>query len=398
MGSLEGLRELNRSRVIDALRRGGTASRGELMRSTGLSRTTIATIVADLQARGLVVDADGGSGGARGRPAGRLRLDAAAGAVLGIDFDHPHVRVAVADLSSTVLAERTAELDVDNDAAASLDAAVELVDAVLSAAAVNRCRVVGVGMGLPAPIDREAGTVAPSVLPAWAGVRAGAELSERLALPVRVDNDANLGALGELAYGAGRGLADVVYVRIGSGIGAGLVLGGRLYRGATGIAGELGHVQVRPEGSVCRCGNRGCLETVAGSGSVLAVLREAHGPELSFRGLLELVAGGDAGARRVVNDAGLAIGRVLADLCNNLNPAAVVVGGDLSAAGDPLLDGIRAAIDRFAQPGAARAVEVKSGVLGERSEVLGALALVIADTDLVRSADLAALHEEAAIA
>jgi predicted NBD/HSP70 family sugar kinase len=398
LGSLEGLRELNRSRVIDALRRAGTASRGELMRATGLSRTTIATIVADLQARGLVVDADASTAaGARGRPPGRLRLDAGAGAVVGIDFDHPHVRVAVADLSSTVLAERTAELDVDNDAAASLAAAVELVDAVLDDGAVDRCRVVGVGIGLPAPIDRVAGTVAPAVLPAWAGVPVRAELSERLGLAVEVDNDANLGALGELVYGAGRGLSDIVYVRIGSGIGAGLVLDGRLYRGATGIAGELGHVQVRPEGSVCRCGNRGCLETVAGSGPLLAVLREAHGPELTFRGLLDLVAAGNPGARRVVNDAGLAIGRVLADLCNHVNPAAVIVGGDLSAAGDPLLSGIRDAIDRFAQPGAARAVEVKPGVLGERAEVLGALALVIADTELVRSAGLAALQKEAAL-
>ena len=127
------------------------------------------------------------------------------------------------------------------------------------------------------------------------------------------------------------------------------------------------------------------------------VLRDAHGPELTLRGLLDLVAGGDLGARRVVNDAGLAVGRVLADLCNALNPAAIVVGGDLSAAGEPLLGGIREAIDRFAQPGAARAVEVRPGVLGERAEVLGALALVVSDTDRVRSAGFVAIKQEAAI-
>jgi predicted NBD/HSP70 family sugar kinase len=353
--------------------------------------------VADLQARGLVVDADGRAGPGRGRPPALLRLDAAAGAAVGIDFDHPHVRVAVADLSSTVLAERTAELDVDHAAVASLDAAVELVDAVLADAGVARRDVVGVGMGLPGPIDRQAGTVVASILPGWSGIRAGAELSQRLGLLVELDNDANLGALGERGYGAARGLDDVVYVRIGSGIGAGLVLGGRLYRGADGMAGELGHVQVRPEGAVCRCGNRGCLESVAGTGAILATLRGAHGPELTLRGLFDLVAAGDLGARRVVNDAGLAVGRVLADLCNALNPAAIVVGGDLSGAGEPLLGGIREAIDRFAQPGAARAVEVRAGVLGERAEVLGALALVVSDTDRVRSAGLVAIKQAAAI-
>jgi predicted NBD/HSP70 family sugar kinase/biotin operon repressor len=397
LGSLEGLRELNRSRVIDALRRSGTASRAELARLTGLSRTTVATLVADLQARGLVVDADGPAGPGRGRPPALLRLDTAAGAAVGIDFDHPHVRVAVADLSSTVLAERTAELDVDRAGAASLDAAAELVDAVLADAGVSRTDVVGIGMGLPGPIDLETGTVGESILPGWSGIRAGAELARRLGLPVELDNDANLGALGERSYGAARGLDDVVYVRIGSGIGAGLVLGGRLYRGAAGLAGEVGHVQVRAEGAVCRCGNRGCLESVAGADAVLAILRDAHGPALNLRGLLDLVAGGDLGARRVVNDAGRAVGRVLADLVNALNPAAVVVGGDLSAAGEPLLGGIREAIDRFAQPGAARAVEVRPGVLGERAEVLGALALVVSDTDRVRSAGLAAIKQEAAI-
>jgi predicted NBD/HSP70 family sugar kinase len=163
------------------------------------------------------------------------------------------------------------------------------------------------------------------------------------------------------------------------------------------MAGELGHVQVRPDGAVCRCGNRGCLESVAGSGALLALLRAAHGDDLSLPGLHALVAEGDLGAWRVVNDAGLAIGRVLADVCNALNPAAIVVGGELSPAGEPLLRGIRDAIDRFAQPGAAHAVEVRPGVLGDRAEVLGALALVIADTERVRSAGLVAINEEAAI-
>jgi predicted NBD/HSP70 family sugar kinase len=198
---------------------------------------------------------------------------------------------------------------------------------------------------------------------------------------VHVDNDANLGALAEASFGAGRGLSDVVYVRLGSGVGAGLVLAGRLHRGTAGLAGEIGHVQVRPDGAVCRCGNRGCLETIAAEAALKALLRPARGHDVTRRELLGLVAAGDLGATRVVNDAGLAIGRVLADLCNALNPEAIVVGGELSDAGEPLLGGIREAIDRYALPGAAEAVKVVPGELGERAELLGALALVTQSTE-----------------
>jgi predicted NBD/HSP70 family sugar kinase len=185
-----------------------------------------------------------------------------------------------------------------------------------------------------------------------------------------------------------------VYAKVATGVGAGLILDGRLFRGATGIAGELGHVSFRPDGPVCICGGRGCLQSVAAVPPVLAALRVAHGPELTARGMLELVAARDVAAVRVVNDAGRAIGRVLADLCNHVNPSAIVVGGDLSAAREPLLAGIRESIDRYALRGAADTVEVKAGVLGERAEVLGALALVISDTERLRSAGLAALTGE----
>jgi predicted NBD/HSP70 family sugar kinase len=303
------------------------------------------------------------------------------------------VRVAVADLSSTVLAERSTALDVDHAATTALDAAVELVDDVLSEAGVDRSLVIGVGAALSGPIARD-GTVGSTViLPGWAGLKAADELSARLGLPAAVDNDANLGALAEVSFGAGRGLSDVIYVMVSSGIGAGIVLGGRLHRGVTGVAGELGHVFVRSGGAVCRCGNRGCLETVASVDALLDLLRPAHGPGLDVADLVRLVAAGDLGARRVVNDAGREIGRILAGLANVLSPAAIIVGGDLGLVSEPLLGGIRECLDRYALPSVADALEVKAGVLGERAEVLGALALVIGDTDRLRSAGLAAIGE-----
>jgi predicted NBD/HSP70 family sugar kinase len=398
-GSLEALREFNRLRVIDALRQRGIASRAELARVTGLSRTTVATLVSDLQERGLVVERpelerDGRPAG-KGRPPVLLGLDPSAGAAVGVGYDHRHIRVAVADLSSTVLGEREQELDVDHEATAALDAAAGMLDELLDSLGMERDQVVGAGMGLPGPIDRETGTVGSTVImPGWVGLEPRRELAGRLGVHVEVDNDANLGALGEVLFGAARGLGDVVYVKVAAGIGAGLVLDGNVYRGARGEAGELGHVQARPEGAVCRCGNRGCLETIASAPALVELLRATHGPDLTVRDLLDLVAAGDRAATRVVDDAGRAIGRVLADLCDLLNPEAIVVGGDLAAAGEPFLGAIRQAIDRRALPSAAEAVDVRPGLLGERAEVLGALALVIGNTERLRSAGLAALQAD----
>jgi predicted NBD/HSP70 family sugar kinase/biotin operon repressor len=390
MGSL---RERNRLLVVDALRRRALASRSDLARLTGLSRTTVGTVVAGLQEQGLVVEQEvnGHRQFARGRPPVLLRLDPAAGVAVGIYFDHDEVRVALADLSSTVLGEDRTEIDVDHSAIDAIDLAVEMVRSLQRTAGVDGSHLVGVGVGLSGPIDRRTGKISSAViLPSWAGLQPQQELADRLELHVEVDNDANLGALAEASFGAGRGLKDIVYVTLGPGIGAGLVLGGRVHRGAAGLAGEIGHVQARVDGAVCRCGNRGCLETVAGEGALRALLRPRLGYDVTARDLLDLVAQGDLGACRVVNDAGRAIGRVLADLCNALNPDAIIVGGALSEAGEPLLSGIRETVYRYALPGAAEGVRVLLGELGDRAEVVGALALVIGNTENLSSKGLPA--------
>jgi predicted NBD/HSP70 family sugar kinase/biotin operon repressor len=360
MGALAQLREGNRLRIVDELRRRETATRAELADATGLSRTTVTTLVAELQERGIVIE-DGIADGARslrGRPAMLLRLEPAGGAALGLDFGHSHIRVAVADLASTVLAERCVPFAVGASAPAALDAAAALAHEALAEAAVSPGRVVGAGMGLPGPLDQRTAIVSPSsILAGWGGRAAAHELATRLGAPVAVDNDANLGALAELFLGAGRGVADLIYLKVSSGIGAGLVLDGRLHHGATGIAGEIGHVQLRRDGAVCRCGNRGCLETVAASSAVLELLRPLLGPDLTLPQALALAREGHVAVGRVLADAGRAVGRAVADLCNMLNPQAIVVGGDLSRTGGALLAGVREAVDRYALPrgGARRA-------------------------------------------
>jgi len=378
-GSLESLRERNRLRVIDALRTRGAISRADIARQTGLSRSTVSSLVADLQAAGMVIEraTDGVAATASqgGRPPVLVALDRSAGAVVGLDFGHDSLRVAVADLSYSILAESFAELEVDTAAEDALDTAATLVSELVEEAGVERGRVLAAGMGLPGPIDRESGLVhSQPILPGWVGLDPAAEMEERLGLPVHLDNDANVGALGESTFGVGRGTHVMAYLRLSAGIGAGLVINGRPFRGARGIAGEIGHVLVDPQGPICRCGNRGCLETFVAGPALCELLRRSHGP-LTVRQLLQLAQEGDAGCQRVIADAGRVVGRAVADLCNYLNPDLVVVGGDLSAAGDLLIEPMREAVRRFAIPAAAEDVEIVAGTLGDRAELLGALAL-----------------------
>jgi len=391
--SLRKLRERHRVHVLDLLRERGTASRAELARATGLSRTTISTLVQDLLDSELVVERGGDESVRRtgGRPGVLLSLSSSAGAALAIDFGHTHLRVAVADMASTILAEADVEADVDRSAAESLDLAADLAERVLREADVSWERVLGAAMGLPGPIDTETGVVGSSViLPDWAGLAPAVEIGRRIGLDVSVDNDANLALLGEARFGAARGAADVVYVKVSSGIGAALLFDGRLHRGVSGSAGEFGHILVDPEGPVCRCGNRGCLETVAGSGTLVELLRRSYGPDLTPRDIVALAAEGDVGCRRVLVDAGRAVGLALANLSNVINPERIVIGGELGGADTPLVEGVRESLQRFALPAAMKALTIVGGDLGQRAEVLGALSLVIGDTEQLSSAQLGA--------
>ncbi|MBZ5737046.1 ROK family transcriptional regulator [Nocardioides mangrovi] len=376
--SLERLRDTNRRAVTALLAAEGPMSRADLGRRTGLSRTTVSSLVGELLTAGHVVETDRGRPhkGGSGRPPLLVALATPAGVVAGVDLGHRHVRVALADRAGVVQHEQTAAADVDEHGTDALDRAADAVRGLLAAAGIDRDQLQAVGMCVPAPLDRRSSRIRAGILPGWRDVSPADELRRRLDVPVHADNDANLGALAELTHGAARGCGDVVYVKVSSGLGAGIVLGGRLHRGATGIAGEIGHVQVGEDGQVCRCGNRGCLETMVAAPRLLELLQPAYDEPLSVERVLELAADGDAATARVLSDAGRSIGRALADLANSLNPEAIVVGGSLGTAA-PLVTGIRAAVDRYAQPDTAAAVRVVSGELGERAEVLGAVSLAI---------------------
>jgi predicted NBD/HSP70 family sugar kinase len=377
-GSLERMRAANRRAIVGVLAAEGPTSRAQLGRVTGLARTTVSNLVHELIEAGHVVEtADRGipHKGGSGRPPVLVALSAPSGGVAGVDIGHRHLRVVIADRSGQVLAEDEASLDVDGHGERTLRRAAATVASLLERTRLGMLH--GVGMCVPAPIDRRSAKITSGILPGWRDLVPTEVMEGELGVPVTADNDANLGALAELHHGAARGVSDFVYLKVASGLGAGIVLGGRLYRGATGIAGEIGHVQIREDGRVCRCGSRGCLETEVAMPQLLALLAPAYDEPLDAARLLELDVGGDAGVRRVLRDAGSTMGRALADLCNSLNPELLVVGGPLGKA-PSLLDGLRTSVDRYAQPNTAAAVRVVPGELGDHAEVRGAVALAIA--------------------
>lgn len=462
------LRELSRSLVLHELAAAGGLSQSEIGRRTGLSRATIASIVAELREEGRVEirrggsgegstggngydggpGDTGGSGGAgdtagssggpgsggsggrsrrgngsgRGRPAALVRLAAESRTVVGVDFGHSHVAVAVADLNGTVLAERREAMDVHNNADLSLDRAAEIITALIAEVdAGDPPAMVAVGVPGPVALDpdesgaddgpvpmgaygslppvgfpgqlgsdgafggsthgdgggapRSGRVCAGTVLPTWAGYDPAAEIARRTSLTVMAENDASLGALGEHRFGVGRGIENLVFVKVSSGIGTGLILNGRLYRGSRGASGEIGHVQVRDDGALCRCGSRGCLETVSSADAALALLAPAHGRTMTIADLSALEEAGDPGVIRLLSDMGDAIGKVITVVAANLDPGLVIMGG--SMARKALVDSVGSAIDRYTQPYVASEMTVVAASLGERASLMGAVALAI---------------------
>ncbi|MET7495357.1 ROK family transcriptional regulator [Streptomyces sp900116325] len=376
-GSQTSLHRANLERVVRAVRMAGSLTQAEIARGTGLSAATVSNIVRELKDGGTVEVTSTSAGGRRARS---VSLSGDAGIVIGVDFGHTHLRVAVGNLAHQVLAEESEPLDVDASSAQGFGRAEQLVKRLIEATGISPGKVIGVGLGVPGPIDVESGTLgSTSILPGWTGINPSEELAARLGVPVYVDNDANLGALGELVWGSGRGVKDLAYIKVASGVGAGLVIDGHIYRGPGGTAGEIGHITLDESGPVCRCGNRGCLETFTAARYVLPLLRPSHGPDLTMERVVQLAREGDPGCRRVIGDVGRHIGSGVANLCNLLNPSRVVLGGSLAEAGELVLAPIRDSVSRYAIPSAGRQLSVLPGALGARAEVLGALALVLSE-------------------
>ena len=377
--------------VLDAIRRGNARSRLEVSQSTGLSRTVVAQRVAELVDRGLVTETGiGPSTG--GRPPRQLRFDAESGHLLVADLGATSIAVAVTDLDGAVLLFEEEAADIADGPEPVIGRVESLFDALESRRAWPG-PLRGIGVGVPGPVEFPTGRpVAPPIMPGWDGYPIRERLAARYDAPVWVDNDVNVMALGEWQYGAAFGHDNVVFLKIGTGIGAGLISDGLLHRGAQGAAGDVGHIGVIGHGGVlCRCGNIGCLEAVAG-GAALARDGETAATEgrspvladaLSRHGTLtaeDVAAGaarGDPVSVELFQRAGRYIGYALASIVNFFNPSLIVVGGGVAGSGDVFIASIREVVYGRSLPLATRELAIRRSSLGPRAGVMGAAAMVL---------------------
>lgn len=374
-GTTASLRSANQQRVVDVLRSGERVTQADLARQTGLAPATVSSIVRDLAAAGVVATEPGA-----GRRGTSVTLAPAAGVVAGVDFGHSHVSVALGDLTGTLLAERRSRLDSGHPSQVGLDAAASLLAEVLADAGVEAGALRCVGMGLPAPMTD--GVVRSSaILPGWVGVNAHDAARAQFGLEVHVENDANLAALAEHHHGVARGHQNSVFVKVSSGVGAGIVLQDQLFHGSGGTAGEIGHLTLDESGPVCRCGSRGCLEAYTSTGALQAMMHT----QMPGAGVDEIVAAardGNVSAVRALEDAGLHLGWALASVVNLLNPGVVVVGGDMARAGELLLESARIGLRRHALDAVA-ATPVEASELGQRASLVGAVLIAAERTELL---------------
>src|SRR5690348_11344680 len=374
--------------VLSALAESGPTTRAALARVTGLPGSTVVGLVAKLLADGVVTESDAALTGARaaGRPAKVLALARPAGLVAALAISRHEVRAGVVGLDGTLRGSAAVPLE-SLEAPDVVPTALDVLAAAVAAGGPEASRLTAAVVGVPGPFRRGEGVVAmrdvpepirrffPGGLPGWMRHDPAPEVARRLGVPAVAENDANLGALGEAAFGAARGGEVAVYVKYAQGLGAGVVVGGRVVRGASGHGGELTHVRVADDGPICGCGGRGCLAVLTSPEHLLAALRRSYRDAAAMDDVIALAEHGDPGVLRLLHDAGRLIGRPLADLCAVLNPHAIVLDARLGAATEPVLAGIREAIDRWALAPAAEAVRVVRGELGEDAELLGAAAL-----------------------
>jgi predicted NBD/HSP70 family sugar kinase len=372
----------SRDLVLTALRERGAMSRAELARYACVAPSTVSAVVQDLVADGVIVGsgAQGQRTGAprTGRPGLRLTLNPSSGAVAGVEFCFRSVRILLCDLAHNIVGSSESKLPDGHTSAEGLAIARRLIEEALAVAGLSHASLIGAGVSLPGPVRHDPDAVKPSaVLPGWHGAT-GRDFTEALGVPVSIDNDTNLAALGERVWGAGRGFDDCVTIKFAQGIGCGLFVNGTLVRGAAGGAGEIGHITVDERGPLCRCGKRGCLDSYAGIPAILDALRPQHG-RLTQAGLLRLLSAADPGAMRVVSDAAGLVGKQLAALCNLLAPQRVIIVGTMAEAGELVLGPIRAAIQRDIAPN--DPPDLVLGTLGTRHTALGAVALALGESD-----------------
>ncbi|QBX54505.1 ROK family transcriptional regulator [Nocardioides seonyuensis] len=369
--------DVKTSDVFELLRDGSPKTRAELARSTGLARSTIAARIDTLIRLGLVAPyGDAVSTG--GRPPSLLALNPTARVVVGVDLGATHARAVLTDLSGRILAEEREDLDIAEGPEKVLGWVTRTVRSLLRREKRRIADLAAIGIGLPGPVEHATGrAINPPIMPGWDRYDVPARVRRDLDVPVLIDNDVNIMALGE-KHAHFPDVDDLVFIKVSTGIGAGIISGGSLQRGAMGTAGDVGHVRLRrADGVACRCGNEGCLEAVAASPALTAELRSVGEDVHSGSDVVDLVRSGNVAAIQVVRQAGRDMGEVVAMVVNFINPSVVVVGGALSAAGEHLIAGIRETVYQRSLPLATEHLRIVPSAAGERAGVIGAAAMAI---------------------
>lgn len=395
-GSQTSLREANRARLVDAVKLHGGLTQVELVGATGLSPATVSNIVKELAAQGILTTTQSTRSGRRAQ---FVTLAHEMGLVGGVHIAARHLRVVVADIAQKVVAEHYLPLSKDHRADAELGRLARMFADMFDALDTDLSEMLAVGVAIEAPLDRRTGLISrPGIMRGWDGVNVADSLGQALNCRVFVDNNSNLGALAEYRRGAARKSGDMIYINSSETIGAGIILGGQVWRGHHGVAGELGHVTVDEKGPVCRCGKRGCLETYVGAAAIVQPLRSDR-RGLKLQDVVGRAVGGEARFVRAIADAGHLIGVATANLCNMLDPERIVVSGELAQAGELLLGPIRHTLERSLLVAQDDAPEVVQGQLGNRAEVVGAVSYAIDQLSVLTDApalSVAAAHSAVA--
>ncbi|MDF2630008.1 MAG: glucokinase [Symbiobacteriaceae bacterium] len=371
------VKELNKGIVLNLLLRQSPISRAAMAKMSGLNKATVSALVDELAAEGMVVELGPGESSGGRRP-NLLMLNEQAGVVAGVDLGVGYLLVVLMDMRAAVRWERRVTWDCAVGPEVCLEQVAALVEEGMAALPLGPRGLLGVGVGVPGLVDHRQGRLlfAPN-LP-WRDVDIAPLLSRRLGVPVLVDNEANAGAVGELWAGCARGVSNLVFLSVGVGLGAGIVLGREVYRGAGGVAGELGHSTIDVAGPVCRCGNRGCWELYASEAALLAeVARRGGGAGASVGAVADAARAGDAAAAGALAAVGEYLGVGIANIINTFNPALVVIGSSIAEGGEFILNPARRAVAERALAHPRAGAQVALSALGAEACAIGAGALVL---------------------
>ncbi len=372
--------------VLRLMWREKVMSRAEIARRLGLSRSTVSELMKQLLRSGLIKEVGSGASSGGRRPI-LIEFQHDARVIVGVDIGATHVRATVIDLLGRQLVTEERPHPVRRDPEGTRSLVFDITESCLNKVEGGLDRLLSIGVALPSPVDPEHPEwLSEIVIPAWQGRTELDRLKEHFGVPVYVDNDANLGALAELLWGAGRGVDDLCYLKVSYGVGAGFILHGEIYRGAGGVAGEMGHMSVDPQGPQCICGLKGCLVTLVGGAALEQKLRELlpdHprsqlvGSEPDIDKLQQAAIDGDPLATKLIQESAKHLGRAIASWINMLNPGRIIMGGSMARLGDSLLGFVRQEVDRCNLVNGVYRTEIRIAELGDLAESVGAAALAL---------------------